>query len=203
MPLKLNPSRQQGVVLIIALIMLVAMTLGGLALMRSVHTTTAIAGNLAFQQAATNAADTGVETAVAWLENNNAGTNLHNNIPGSGYAASKTVADDPSGNQDWTELWTAIWVPRGVATVTQNGGGADPSGNTVQYVIQRLCNGTGNPLSAAAGCAVSPIAATQTGNSMSGGTAHLTVNTQVYYRITVRVTGPRNTASFIQTTVAL
>ncbi len=196
-------QRQQGVVLIIALIMLVAMTLGGLAMMRSVHTTTAIAGNLAFQQAATNSADTGVEAAVAWLENNNGTGVLYNDIPASGYAASKGTSDDPSSNQDWTELWSAVWVPRGVVTVTQTGGGTvDAAGNTVQYAIQRLCNATGNP-TGNAGCAVSPVEATQTGNSKSGGNAKLTVSTQVYYRITVRVTGPRNTVSFIQSTVAL
>ena len=195
--------RQQGVVLIIALIMLVAMTLGGLAMMRSVHTTTAIAGNLAFQQAATNSADTGVEAAVAWLENNNGTGVLYNDIPANGYAATKTTADDPSSNQDWTDLWTSVWVPRGVVTVAQTSASTvDAAGNTVQYAIQRLCNATGNP-TGSAGCAVSPVEATQTGNSKSGGNAKLTVSTQVYYRITVRVSGPRNTVSFIQSTVAL
>ncbi|MBK7423656.1 MAG: hypothetical protein IPJ48_11460 [Propionivibrio sp.] len=46
-------ARQGGVVLMIALIILVALTIGGIALVRSVSTTSIIAGNLAFQQAAT------------------------------------------------------------------------------------------------------------------------------------------------------
>jgi Tfp pilus assembly protein PilX len=40
---------QQGVVLLMALIMLVALTLAGIALVRSVDTTNLIAGNLAFK----------------------------------------------------------------------------------------------------------------------------------------------------------
>ena len=42
---------QQGVILFIALIVLVAMSLAGIALMRSVDTNVLIAGNLAFRQA--------------------------------------------------------------------------------------------------------------------------------------------------------
>ena len=58
---------QRGVSLVIALIALVAMTLAGLALMRSVDTTNLISGNLAFRQSALNATDVGVETALVTL----------------------------------------------------------------------------------------------------------------------------------------
>jgi hypothetical protein len=40
-----------------------------------------------------------------------------------------------------------------------------------------------------------------TQNVISGGTQPLTSTTQVYYRVTVKVTGPRNATSFIQTTL--
>ena len=45
-----NPGGQSGVVLFIALIVLVAMSLAGVALVRSVDTNLLIAGNLAFKQ---------------------------------------------------------------------------------------------------------------------------------------------------------
>ena len=48
---------QHGVVLLISLIVLVAMTLAGIAVMRSVDTNVLIAGNLAFRNAALSAAD--------------------------------------------------------------------------------------------------------------------------------------------------
>lgn len=192
------PKNQDGIILIIALIMMVAMTLGGLALMRSVHTTTIIAGNLAFQQAATNSADRGIETAVTWLETTKAAnsTALNSDILASGYTASKPTTDDPSSNQDWTELWTSVWAPRGVATV-----GDDGAGNNIQYVIQRMCNQTG--ASSTANCATSPIVVSSTGGSKGAGSPTISINAQVYYRITVRVTGPRNTTSFVQAIVAL
>jgi Tfp pilus assembly protein PilX len=46
------PRRQRGAILFIALIVLVAMSLAGIALMRSVDTNVLIAGNLAFRQSA-------------------------------------------------------------------------------------------------------------------------------------------------------
>jgi Tfp pilus assembly protein PilX len=58
---------QQGVVLFIALIVLVAMTMAGIAVMRSVDTNVLIAGNLAFRNAALSAADAGIESGRNWL----------------------------------------------------------------------------------------------------------------------------------------
>ncbi len=192
-----NLHHQQGIVLVIALIMLIAMTLGGLALMRSVHTSTAIASNLTFQQSATNSADGGIEAAITWLENNSLGTVLHENAPANGYTATKTLVDDPTNAKDWPDIWNTVFLPRGVVTTP-----VDSVGNTAQYAIQRLCNNNGSPNGA--GCAVSPIAETNNpGNGKGGGIAPITVATQVYYRITVRVTGARNAVSFVQTTVAI
>ena len=61
------PSRVRGAVLFISLIVLVAMTLAGIAMMRSVDTGNLIAGNLAFEQGAMQAADRGIEQAFQWL----------------------------------------------------------------------------------------------------------------------------------------
>ena len=44
-----GPRKQRGTMLIIALIVLVAMTLAGIATMRSVDTATVMAGNIAFR----------------------------------------------------------------------------------------------------------------------------------------------------------
>jgi len=52
--------------LIIALIVLVAMTLAGIATMRSVDTATVLAGNIAFRQSALNAADQVYRRASHW-----------------------------------------------------------------------------------------------------------------------------------------
>jgi len=190
-------SGQRGVVLMIALIVLVAMTLAGIALVRSVDTSNIIAGNLAFQQAATHSGDTGTETAVTWLQANNAGVTLQANIFGSGYAAART---DPAAGQSWDAFWSNVLVPAGqVVTLAP-----DPTtGNTVSYTIQRLCNAIGDPAVPGVDCAVSQTATVTTGSSKGAGVIALQYSAQVYYRITSRIVGPRNTVSYIQTIVAI
>ena len=61
------PHRQRGVVLFIALLVMVALSLAGIALIRSADTATIVAGNLAFKQAAASAVDRSIEQAVAAL----------------------------------------------------------------------------------------------------------------------------------------
>ena len=189
-------ARQGGVVLMMALIVLVAMTLAGIALVRSVDTSNVIAGNLAFQQAATNAGDGGTETAVTWLQTNNTGTTLFANILGQGYAASRS---DPAGGQSWADFWSAVLVPAGQVVTLP----ADAAGNTVAYTIQRLCNAQGDPVSTGVDCAVTQSTGAATSSSKTAGTVALLYASQIYYRITTRIAGPRNTVSYVQTIVAL
>lgn len=190
---------QRGNVLLIALILLVALSLAGIALIRSVSTSNMIAGNLAFQQATTHSADLGIENAVAFLEANSAGasTTLHNNnLSGAGtrYVA---LRQDPATGQSWDAYWNATLAGSGaVNTLAQ-----DAAGNTVSFVIHRLCNATGAPVYP--GCSSSPTDATSAGNSQGAGVVQLASPRQVYYRITARVTGPRNTLSYVQVIVAI
>jgi hypothetical protein len=64
-----SPPRrgQKGVVLFISLIVLVAMTLAGIAMFRQVGTGVIIAGNLAFRDNASSVSDMGLEAARSWL----------------------------------------------------------------------------------------------------------------------------------------
>jgi Tfp pilus assembly protein PilX len=175
-----------------ALIVLVAMTLAGIALVRSVDTSNIIAGNLAFKQAATNSGDIGIETAVTWLQTNN-GVNLNNPIPAQGYAATR---QDPAAGQGWDAFWKAVLKSQAITLAP------DAAGNTVAYTIQRLCNGTGDPFSGI-DCAQPPAPGMAAGSSRTAGTVALLINSQIYYRITSRIAGPRNTVSYVQVIVAL
>jgi len=186
--------KQRGVVLMLALIVLVAMTLAGIALVRSVDTTNLIAGNLAFQQAATHAGDAGTEAAISWLEANNSGTTLHAHNPGLGYSARR---QDPGPDQSWDVFWDQVLSDQAVTLP------ADDSGNVVSYSIQRLCNAVGDPSNPTTGCAVSTTSMNAAGNSQDSGTVALQYSDQRYYRITSRIEGPRNTVSYIQAIVAL
>ena len=196
---RMRHGAQQGVVLIIALIVLVAMTLAALALVRSVDTNNLIAGNLSFQQAATHSADTGIEAAITWLTTNNIGTFLENDQAGAGYAANgNTIGPDLTQNppQSWDAFWNATLAARAITLAP------DAAGNTPSYVIDRLCNSAGSA-TGGAGCVASPAVAVSAGNSEEAGEKQLNAPSSVYYRITVRVAGPRNTVSYVQSVISM
>ena len=186
-----SPSSERGVVLLVALIILVALTLAGVALIRSVDTANIIAGNLSFRESAVQAGELGTQTAITWLEGNNI-TMLHSNRT-DGYSAVR-VDRDIEHDEPWETFWNRVTTARGSAD------GGSGAGNTVRYVVHRLCETTGAPH--IANCAKSPAGANTGGSFSAGGPAQIASN-QVYYRITTRITGPRNTVAYLQTVVAL
>jgi Tfp pilus assembly protein PilX len=185
-------GRQRGVVLFIALIVLVAMTLAGIAIMRSVDTGNLVAGNMAFKQSTLSAADNGIGQAFQWLTTtiNNAATysTLEQDIAAQGYHAS---VFDPA---DWTD--PAVWNGQSLVL------GTDAAGNTVDYIIQRMCDGTG-AYSAGVNCAQTPRVGGESGNSQAVGGTQFSSPPIVYYRVTVRVRGARETLSIVQSIVGL
>ena len=204
-----RPERQRGVVLLIALIVLIAMTLAGLSLMRSVNTTNLIAGNLSFYQSAVLAGETSTEKAIAsWLGTNSVSgsTALNNDSATNAYFAAR---QDPASGTSWSAYWSTTLNPTTVSLPLTTAQcvdkvcflPTDAAGNTVAYVIHRMCNTTGTPDSA--GCSVLPLNSNQ-GGSMSVPTGlTATLPPKIYYRISTRITGPRNTVAYLQTIVAL
>lgn len=215
-----NPSpigAQTGAVLFFAIVVLVGTTLAGLALTRSVDTGNLIAGNLAFQQASTQSGDAGVEAAVEWLEANLGQVILNNNSYANGFAANGLFSTQvPAAGQGWDELWRTTWTSNAqianvrydCATHVPSAAGActeDTAGNRVSYAIQRMCTALGSPNSisgAAWNTCFRPPSISCTSCSKSGG-AKLNYNPQMYFRVTVRVDGPRNTVNYLQALVAL
>jgi Tfp pilus assembly protein PilX len=192
------PPRQHGTVLLIALIMLVALTLGGIALVRSVYTSNIVAGNLAFQQAATNAADVGIASATTWLQTNNVCAEtctLTDDLTSVGYFA-KLPPDDPNSPKAWDALWTTLVGQDKVKTMSGSVGG-----NSVSYVIHRMCNGIGAYEDA--NCSQSPSIFNVAGANDQSNPDQVLAPSRVYYRITVRVAGPRNTVSYVQSIVSM
>jgi Tfp pilus assembly protein PilX len=193
-------AAQRGVILFVALIILVAMSLAGIALMRSVDTNVLIAGNLAFRQGAMMAGDWGVESARTWLDTNKAGTTLNNDQPavtsGTGYWANWQAAQDLYGR---TASTVDDYNWNNAITV-----GTDSGGNEVRYVIHRLCSTAGDISSGSVSCVKGTSgggatpASTGTKGTVSYGGAALPGVSMTYYRVTVRVTGPRSTVSYVQ-----
>lgn len=204
--------RQSGVVLFIALIVLVAMSLAGVALLRSVDTNVLIAGNLAFRQGATLAADWAIEDARLLLSTNTGSgvTTLNLDQPGLTQAAG--IPNPPWPNSayyaNWQQGLDLIGNTANPADDfdwnTARSMGTDAGGNTVAYVIHRLCDVAGDPASASVSC-IKSASGGGSGASDSGtkgvvayGSAALPGISTLYYRVTVRVQGPRNTLSYVQ-----
>ena len=191
-----TPSRSSGVVMFISLIVLVAMTLAGIAIMRSVSTSNLIAGNLAFKQMTIQASDNGVEQAYQWLLANRA--SLANTNLALGYSSSR-----PGIEPDWTaaSTWSnAITLP------------TDAAGNSVSFIVHRMCSQPDTAYNASNGgvandCALSISPGTPPppgeGDSFQTGAPVFLEDPMVYYRITVRTTGLRNTVSIVQAMVAV
>ena len=185
------PQRQRGVVLLIALIVLVAMSLAGVALIRSVDTTTVVAGNLAFSQSAVQSADRGIAVAAKWLETKNTGPDLAATDETNGYFTAPPVPEP-----DWHNAanWTGV-------SVALNGGSPDASGNIVRYMVHRMCANTGSWNGN--NCARFPTKSSREGGSQSTTALPFEGPPMLFYRITTRVEGPRNTVSVIQSSVLL
>lgn len=193
---------QNGVVLFISLIVLVAMSLAGIALLRSVDTTVLVSGNIALKQSGVLGADKGTQAAIAWLEANISGATLQSTNPSVAYFSSLPLPD-----ADW--FADATWV--GAQDV--NGGVADSAGNKMSYIIHRQCKLSNTAYDGASSGIANQCAAIDEsvggsvlteGDSFRAGVGNVFARAKkVYYRITTRVKGPRNTVSIIQTTVAL
>jgi len=194
--------RQRGVVLFFALIALVAMSLAAVALIRSVDTSTLIAGNLAFKQSATRAGDGGIEAAITWMatvQAANASLNVLNDAthpfnidaPASGYYSSLDDATfDVANEADWTDA-NSVLV------------GTDQSGNELRYVIQRVCRTANQPVQSA-GCLFAGVPEVKDGQHVKppqefcDGAGCPPAGQTPQNRITARAAGPRNSVSYVQ-----
>ena len=187
--MKSSRNRQQGVVLLIALTVLVAMSLAGVALMRSVDNTVVIAGNLAFKQSSLLVADNGTRQAVGWLTANSSGTGLFNSNNAAGYFSSR-----PPDEPDW--FGPDIWAQ----SAALNLGAPDAQGNTIRYVIHRMCENSDVAPDETCLMYFPPSLAGNSSSKQTGAPAYEGFP-QYYYRVTTRVEGPRNNVTVIQSSV--
>ncbi len=193
--------KQQGLVLFLALLAILIMSLAAVALIRSVDTSTIIAGNLAFKRAATSSGDSGAEAAMVWLAgiqtantNKNVlsdtthGFNVTNAVMG--YYSNVDPALDLFANATWA-------AATGVPSVT------DASGNTVRYIIQRMCRNA-NVAVQNADCLFSGAIVDTNGQNVPlpqeicSGPGCPAAGQTPQIRVTTRTIGPKNTISYLQ-----
>jgi hypothetical protein len=184
---------------------MLSIMLAAVALVRSVDTSTIIAGNLAFQQAATASADGGTEAAITWLsatDTANAALNVltdtthafNQDNATAGYYASldrnKSLTASSGSHFNWDNTDSVLV-------------GTDSSGNAVRYIIQRMCRTSGVGVKDA-DCMYSGAVQDTNGQNIplpqeickGDGCPALGQTPQI--RITSRTIGPRNSLSYVQ-----
>jgi Tfp pilus assembly protein PilX len=188
----ITPPRERGVVLIFTLIILLILTIGAVALVRSMNTSLFSAGNLAFRRDLVNQGEQAVSTVMTEFKT------------GIFAASAATQADNAAANYTSTMLATnAQGVPNALLNSTAFAAagvaanditGATPD-VTIRYVIDRLCSQTGPPVGAV--CVQSSAAPTGQNAYTNAG---LPPPSATVYRLSARVSGPRSTQIFLQTT---
>lgn len=171
-------KKQQGVTIVITLLLLVVMLLGGVALSRLTEVGTLAAGNAAYHEAAVQASEVGVNTA---------------------YAAVRALADEENTFGTWYFPQTQAVDAFNVPTINWTAMPEIVVGSyRVRYVVDRLC--TTLPVT-------DPIR--QCLNKSQDDTPSAQVkpddppdpNSVRLFRITVRVTGPKDTLNFVQSMI--
>lgn len=193
---------QQGVMLLISLIALVALSMGGVAYMRAVDTGSLLAGNLAFSRASVAISDLGMETARTQLQALEVGVCggapcLENDQP---------VLGGVQQSYFWSNWQLNGFDYQSEAPWANASEVASPiAGFRVRYLIHRMCANAGpvvgnacvaDPAPIVAGGGVSK-GAQDYGSTLNQGSAAAS-NPVPYYRVTVRVDGPRKSLTYIQ-----
>lgn len=221
-PIQRNNSDQAGVVLFFALLALAVMSIAAVALIRSVDTNALLAGNLVFRQSAnttTNVALEVITESITKSVNLSASTANH---PSQGYYANCSQFDNQPDAQicDGARLTTVTWDNANSALApNQTDGndeihnGIDRQGNEIRYVVERMCNysqaelNAGNALSDASRCMMA--SSPSVGQKCSHNRNNLELFKQCIansdsplYRVTLRINGPKNTVTFMQSFIS-
>lgn len=197
-------GREEGLVLVIALIVLVAMTLAAIGMVRSIDTGTLVAGNIGFRESAVATGDSGIEAARAWLLANR--TSLDSDNPAAGYYSTRQDNLDLTGNMTAGGADGVNWCGSDPSQpVTAFCAGAlDATGAPVNYVINRLCSIPGSINAPGQSCMYSQTSGLGSTQQVADYSSYgLAVKNLVYYRITARVNGPKNTVSYVQAVVLI
>ena len=183
-------SEQHGVVLFIALMVMVVLSLAGIALVRSVDTFTSVSGNVAFRQASTATLSIPVERAVYALFDSPTPINKTANQPSENYYATQQPGANPHGIPAALQgQYPPPSYPGGFLVTPK-----DAAGNEARYVIERICNTAGLPALNTCELASPKLSNATTAMELD----KVQVGHVPFYRVTIRVDGPSNTTTYAQ-----
>ena len=200
---------QSGAVLIVALITMSFLLLGTVALIRSSETSNALAGSMGFKRDMVNQAERAMDkVSNSFLLSNGAlasESTRESNLPSSNYFASMLSTNSKGIPSVLIKdsLFTSAVASAGDITLSTSGAvvasnSSDASIN-IRYVVDRLCNAAGTFDYTT--CASLKNSSTQ-GGSSSNATLKVGLAYQPVYRVSVRVEGPNNSRSYLQTTIS-
>ncbi len=171
-------ARQSGVTMVVTLVLLIVMLLGGMAMARMTEIGTLAAGNTAYREGAVHASEVGINTAFQQVR---ALTNEE--VDAGNWYRALALAQDTNG------LPAVTWADAPALTV----------GNyTVRYVVERVCQGV-LPIT-------DPVRQCLNRTTAQIESRDLTREppdppSAKQFRVTVRVTGPKESQTFVQALV--
>jgi type IV pilus assembly protein PilX len=207
-------SSQRGVSLVFALIAVLVMLIAAVAVVRSFNTSLFQAGNLAFKRDLTNQSERAMDLVFERMRTGNLATETQRagNVQAANYSAA-ILGVNAQGIPNALlsdSAFAGVGVPANDIALTD-------ANNTefgqVRYVVERLCNQAGDAGTLGpSGCIFAQSVMGQATSSSEliradrtttgGGGGSGASSQQVVYRVTIRVTGPRNTQGFYQSTFA-
>ena len=216
-------SSQRAVVLLFSLIALVILLIAAVALVRSFNTSLFTAGNIAFKRDLQNQGERAVDKVLALFRTGGAlasPTVRASSSTGNHYKATALPTNAmgiPLALQSESDYAAVAGTNSSTRDITSdNDTSLAGQAVKIQYVVDRLCSSTSegvNEASLGAGDCVlanNPVpAGTSSSNILSADRAPLCATCAsaapqgVVYRLTIKVTGPRNTTSFFQSTFTI
>lgn len=165
---------ERGVTMIVVLILMAVMLLGGIALARMTEISTLAAGNAAFREASLQASEIGINTA---------------------YAAVKALTNENADTGGWYFATTQAQDSNGIPTVSWTSAPEVVVGAySVRYVVDRACTGALPVTEPLRQCLVKQTPQIETATDRE----RPDPPTARQFRVTVRVTGPKDTQTWVQ-----
>lgn len=171
---------QRGVTMLVVLLLMVVMALGGMALARMTEIGTLASGNSSYREASLQASEVGLNTA---------------------YMAVRAIAPADEGTNAGTWYWATIQASDLATGLPTLDFAAAPEvvvgAYSVRYVVERMCT-VANVTATLRQCLVKQAPQT---DSARMGLDQLDPPNSRQFRITVRVTGPKSTETWVQSLV--
>lgn len=174
-----RPAHERGSALVLVLICLTVLAMGALSLVRVTESATLVAGNIGYRMNARMASELGVNAAFRAVSEL-----TDDELARPGWYYPRRLPEDEFGLPENVNWLQAPALAAGAYTV--------------RYVVERLCQGPVPVASLENQCLLEQM---QLGGSNRAGVEQLTAPAARQFRVTVQVSGPRNTLELVQALV--